>query len=197
MAVGVCICRDKIRRLALRVIAYFVLEPALLSGRWRIRLGVLGELSEVGARQRLIYREVEDFFCHVDLCKRCGADCCTGAFDRFSVYDRIGHMVLGLGSEYGWGYRLKPFGSYAFNRRDEGWCRGFVTGKGCRYPYEARPSVCVWWVCARMRAGFGDKEVRFLARVRREMDEVHWAYAMKLLFGGLERVERDVRLGAS
>ncbi len=182
--------RDRLRRLWLRLVAYGALEPRFRSGRWRIRAEALPRLRPYWERQQAAYEKARRLFEEVNYCRECTLGCCSGAFNRFTVYDHVSHVVAGLTAAPPWSYCLHPFASYRCNRVDDGLCPFFVPGKGCGLPYEVRPATCVWWICARMQKEFDATRLRELAAIRRMIDEAHTGYARVLLIGGMERAPR-------
>ena len=81
----------KFRHLFLNSIAYYILEPMFKSGNWRIRNNVKAQLKE---SLEIVYSNYEKaflFFRKANVCSKCsiGYSCCTGAFNRFTVYDHI------------------------------------------------------------------------------------------------------------
>lgn len=179
---------DKINRFFLYCAAYYVLEPRFKSGAWTIRKeSLVGLRRQTGILHQLACR-AEGFFSSIGQCAICEGYCCHGAFNRFTVYDHIAHIVEGYEQAPQWGYSLRPIGSYAANRVDDGKCSGFIDGKGCKYERIFRPAICTWGVCEKMESSLAKEQKVFLRDLRRAIERAHLVFAWALLSGGMRKV---------
>ncbi len=181
---------EKTSRLSLSLIAYYILEPKFRSGKWRMT----GECKE-RLRRRLnglhtsSYMQAQRFFTGLKMCPDCPGACCYGNYNRFTVFDHIGHLVSGMANPPEWGYRLYPMRSYALNRVDEGICPCLAEGQGCKISYVFRPTICIWWICDRMENIFDREQKEFIKRLRAEIEKAHWRFVLELLSRGMEKVQ--------
>ena len=180
---------SKISHFLLYVITYFILEPRLKSGKWKVREKTLASLRPQYSKLCAAYDRAQLIFKRLDLCRSCGGECCYGDYNRFSIYDHISHLVSCMGNPPEWSYKLHPLRSHVLNRSDEGVCSHFIPGKGCRFSCGQRPSVCLWWTCEKMDKLLTGGDKRLLRNIRHGIDSVHWIYARSLLFGGMERTK--------
>jgi hypothetical protein len=174
-----------ISHLMLRGIAFYIMEPKFRRGG-RIRPQAVERLKPALKELNAAYEDARQFFVRVDMCRTCAVGCCGGDFNRYTVFDHISHVVAKVKEPLEWGYRLYPFSSYSRNKREDGWCRGFVQGKGCGIAYSLRPAICVWGICERMDAELDTSRKAFLDELRRRIDRVHWDYVRILVFGGIQ-----------
>ena len=186
---------NKLNSFILNTIAYLILEPMLLYGKWKIREDARRRLTTNLKKIIAIYDDAQAFFKQIDMCSTCTApSCCTGAYNRFTVYDHISHLVAGLKDPPNWGYRLHPTSSYAINRIDKGICLFLIEGTGCSLDFHIRPALCVWEInCTPMQLQLNNEEKRFAENIRVRIQRAYWTYVRVLLLGGLERVEEEIQ----
>jgi hypothetical protein len=178
---------SKISHVLLNSMAYFILEPRFRSGRWIVPEETLAQLKPSLERMYAAYDTSRAIFLRVDVCHDCGGICCTGNYNRFTVYDHVSHLIACYHDAPDWKYTLHPFKSAAVNRAHDGLCPHVSPGKGCAYEYHYRPSVCIWWTCDKIQERLTADDRRTLRQVRSEIDKVLWKYALTLLFGGMRR----------
>ncbi|MBN2302107.1 MAG: hypothetical protein JXN60_06265 [Lentisphaerae bacterium] len=178
---------DAPARLLLNLLTCFVLEPKFLSGEWRIKEDALAGLKSIKRERDLIYGRMFSIFHHLNVCRNCHATCCAGQYDRFTVFDHISDLASGSDASRPWGFRIRPVGSYAWNRDDTGVCQYFVEGKGCRLAVIERPEICVSYVCGRMREAMTDEQRSEIARLTNMLRGIRWKYIRVLLMGGMEK----------
>ena len=178
----------------LHLMAFFFLEPRLLSGKWCIHRDCLIRLRSFEAHLDAAYRRAEKLFRQIGLCEDCGGSCCRGNYSRSTVYDHIHHLSAGLANPPEWGNTLHPTKSWSINHVSEGVCPYFTYGKGCSLEYLIRPMICVWWHCPKIESVITEKEKNGLKEVREQIDRIQWIYTFWLFFGGMGRwVEHNSR----
>ena len=197
LAGGICahlaLCYGAMHRLfrkgayfLVRLAAYYRLEPRLRRPV-TIRPRAMRKLKRAQKELSAVYDEARLFFEDVGLCRTCSGECCSGNFSRFTVFDHVSHIAGGVEDPMEWGYRLYPFRSYERNCRSEGWCPGYIVGRGCRLDYRLRPAICIWFVCRRMELALDADQKAFVRRLRHRIEKAHRAYAFSLLMGAIER----------
>ena len=179
---------EKAQHFLLYSLSFYILEPLFLSGRWRVREGAKERLQPAVLKLHEVFEDSQRFFERINMCAACDGSCCHGDFNRFSVLDHVAHLACGAADQPVWGYRLYPWGSYEFNRNDEGLCPVLQKGAGCAIEFRLRPAVCIWWICEPMDAAFTAEQKRYLQQLRQKIDAVHWQFVRVLLCGGMERV---------
>lgn len=180
----------KIDHFFLNTMAWLVLEPLFRSGRWQITDRAKATLKPYLESLMVAYDGGQIFFNKVDMCRTCPTVCCSGNFNRFTVYDRITHQLMGVQPTPEYRYRLRPVGSYKLNVVETGICSNFVPGKGCGLPYRNRPAMCNWWICGKMKTAFDSRRHTQVRTIRDEVDRVQRAYVWTLLLGGMKRTAR-------
>lgn len=180
----------KLEHFFLNTVAWAILEPLFRNG-WRVSERARVKLAPYLDDLMTDYDRGQIFFDKVDMCRTCPTVCCSGNFNRFTVYDQITHQLMQLEKKPEYKYRLRPVASYKLNVVEEGMCSFFVPGKGCGLPYRERPAMCNWWICGKMKTAFDKDRHQTVRTIRDEVDRVHRAYVRVLLTGGLERKPRE------
>ena len=49
--------------------------------------------------------------------------------------------------------------------------------------------MCVYLICTRIAEVMDEEQKAVLRRIRATIDRVYWSYALRLIFGGMERTE--------
>jgi hypothetical protein len=177
----------RVYHLALRSMAWFILEPRLLSSRWEVRESALDRLRPDVDKLYEANDRAYQVFAKLNVCIPCGGICCVGDFSRLTVYDHVVHLVAGMPDPPRWTYRLHPFHSAAYNHTKEGICPDLVKGTGCKFPPRLRPANCVLWVCPVMEPVMTAECWDVMREVRRVYDRVQWRIAILLALGGMRR----------
>ena len=179
---------SKISHFMLNLIACWILEPKLESGRWIISETAARELQQALQKRIDVMKAAQLLFKEVAMCDGCSGSCCRGDFSRFTVYDHISHLLLEMEKAPEWGYKLRPFKSYEYNRSDEGSCDYYIENQGCNLDLAVRPSQCIWYSCSGIDKSFTNDQRLRLKKMRRDLDGVFWSYVRVLLFGGMRRI---------
>ncbi len=159
-----------------------------MSDEWVIRKQTKDRLQKDLKKLYSAFDDAERLFSKLGRCKLCITHCCVGGFNRVTVFDRITHLVEGIKQPPKWGYRLYPLGSFMNPKRSHKRnCDFFTEGRGCSLSYYVRPAMCVWSGCSKIGKVLSREERNVYNRIKREVFEVHWSYALKLLFGGMTK----------
>lgn len=185
--------RKRVSHFLLRIFAFFIIEPRVISGRWRIRDNAKSLLKPHLLELFSQYENAGNFFKTNKTCLRCPGGqtaCCGGSYTRFDVYDHLGQIIADVDSPIAWGYRLYPFGSYKKNACSLGVCHFLVVGEGCSLKYKLRPGICVYSVCDKAAYNLTKEQKEFLERLNFQINRVRWKMVFSLILSGLEKVNK-------